>query len=57
MEVGKVLKRVEAKMGIFYRKKYFTPGKKLGKITLPPQKNMPVMPLFPPFFFFFLQTQ
>ena len=37
------------KMGIFYRgkkkKKHFTPGKKSGKMTLPPQKNMPVMPL------------
>ena len=27
-------------------KKHFTSGKKSGKITLPPQKNMPVMPLF-----------
>ena len=26
-------------------KKHFTPGKKSGKITLPPRKNMPVMPL------------
>ena len=26
-------------------KKHFTPGKKSGKMTLPPQKNMPVMPL------------
>ena len=26
-------------------KKHFTPGKKSGKITLPPQKNMPVTPL------------
>ena len=33
------------KMGIFYREKHFTPGKKSGKITLPPQKNMPVTPL------------
>ena len=27
-------------------KKHFTPGKKSGKMTLPPQKNMPVTPLF-----------
>ena len=33
------------KMGIFYRKKHFTPGKKLGKMSLPPQKNMPITPL------------
>ena len=26
-------------------KKHFTPGKKSGKMTLPPQKNMPVTPL------------
>ena len=26
------------------RKKHFMPGKKSGKITLPPQKNMPVTP-------------
>ena len=25
--------------------KHFTPGKKSGKMTLPPQKNMPVTPL------------
>ena len=29
-------------------KKHFTPGKKSGKMTLPPQKNYPVMPLGPP---------
>ena len=33
------------KMEIFYREKAFTPGKKSGKMTLPPQKNFPVMPL------------
>ena len=34
------------KMGIFYREKApFTPGKKSGKMTLPPQKNKPFMPL------------
>ena len=35
------------KMGIFYREKaiYFTPGKRSGKKTLPPMKNIPVMPL------------
>ena len=33
-------------MGIFYREKAFHAGKKKsGKITLPPQKNMPVTPL------------
>ena len=26
-------------------KKHFTPGKKSGKMTLPPQKSMPVTPL------------
>ena len=26
-------------------KKHFTPGKKSGKMTFPPQKNMPVAPL------------
>ena len=26
---------------------FFTPGKKSGKMTLPPQKNMPVTPLTP----------
>ena len=33
--------------GIFYREKAFHVGKKkkTGKITLPPQKNMPVTPL------------
>ena len=34
------------KMEIFYGgKKHFTRGKKLGKMTLPPQKNFPVTPL------------
>ena len=33
------------KMGISTGKKHFTPGKKSGKMTLPPQKNMPVTPL------------
>ena len=33
------------RMGIFYRKKTFHAGKKSGKMTLPPQKNMPVTPL------------
>ena len=28
------------------RKQHFTPGNKSRKITLPPQKNFPVMPLF-----------
>ena len=32
------------KMGIFYRKKYFTPGKNLEN-DFPPQENMPVTPL------------
>ena len=32
-------------MGIFCWEKHFTPRKKTGKITLPPQKNMPVAPL------------
>ena len=37
------------KMEIFYReKKHFTPGKKSGKMTLPLQKNFPVMPLGSP---------
>ena len=27
------------------RKKYFTPGKKLGKMTLPPLKNILLTPL------------
>ena len=27
------------------KKKHFTPGKKSGKMTLPPQKNMSVTPL------------
>ena len=57
MEVGKVTKSGEdlwkktkicfgsTKMRIFYQKKHFTPGKKSGKMTLPPQKNIPVMPL------------
>ena len=30
------------KMGIFYREKAFHAGKKIRKMTLPPQKNMPV---------------
>ena len=36
------------KMGIFYRQKTFHAGKKkkTGKMTLPPQKNMPVTPLW-----------
>ena len=33
------------KMGIFYREKTFHAGTKSGKMTLPPQKNMPVTPL------------
>ena len=33
------------KMEIFYREKHFTPGKKAGKMTLPPHKNFHVMPL------------
>ena len=34
------------KMGILYREKAFHAGKKKsGKMTLPPQKNMPVTPL------------
>ena len=34
------------KMEIFYREKaYFMPGKKSGKMTLPPQKIFPVTPL------------
>ena len=34
------------KMEIFYREKSIShPGKKSGKMTLPPQKNFPVMPL------------
>ena len=34
------------KIGIFYREKAFHGREKqLGKITLPPQKNMPVTPL------------
>ena len=33
------------KMGIFYREKAFHTGKKSGKMTLPPQKNMSVTPL------------
>ena len=33
------------KMGIFYREKVFHAGKKLGKVTLPPQKNIPLTPL------------
>ena len=28
-------------------KKHFTPGKKSGKMTLPPQKNVNIMPLYP----------
>ena len=33
----------------FYGEKaYFTPGKKSGKVTLPPLKNIPVMPQFDP---------
>ena len=32
------------KMGISYREKAFHAGKKSGKMTLPPQKNMPVTP-------------
>ena len=33
------------KMGrIFYREKAFNPGKKSGKMTLPPLKNIPLMP-------------
>ena len=31
--------------GIFYREKHFTPGKKSGKMTLPPLKNIPLMSL------------
>ena len=31
-------------------KKHFTPAKKSGNMTLPPQKNMPVTPLGTPFF-------
>ena len=33
-------------MEIFYREKAFDAGKKLGIITLTPQKNFPVTPLF-----------
>ena len=45
-----LLKRTEicfgsTKIRIFYREKAFHFGKKSGKITLPPQKNMPVTPL------------
>ena len=32
-------------MGFFYGEKAFHAGKKSGKMTLPPQKNMPVTPL------------
>ena len=40
MEIG------STKMGIFYQKKAFLGGKKKSrKMTLPPQKNMPVTPL------------
>ena len=36
------------KIRILYWEKAFHVRKKSGKITLPPQKNMPVMPLFVP---------
>ena len=51
MEVGKVVKRGEdlvlgvPKWEFSTGKKHFTPGKKSGKMTLPPQKNIPVTPL------------
>ena len=34
------------KMEFFYREKAFHAGKKSGKMTLPPQKNFPVTPLY-----------
>ena len=40
------------KVGISYRKKHFTQGKKSRKINLPPLKNIPLT--LPFFFYFFL---
>ena len=59
MEVGKVIKRGEdlffflwlftfennGNLFWVYQNMNFLLGKKSGKITLPPQKNMPIMPL------------
>ena len=35
----------QSRWAFYTGKKYFTPGKKSGKLNLPPQKNIPVTPL------------
>ena len=53
MEVGKVFKRVEAKMGIFYREKIFHAGKKIRKNYFAPSEKYACYAPVSPFFFFF----